>query len=54
MEIALLIAVNIALLSSMYAIYKGYKVIVMLSERNDELMADIELLTWMDTDDDLI
>ena len=54
MEIALLTAVNIALLTSMYAMYKGYKLIVMLSEQNEVLRADIELLTWMDTDDDLI
>ena len=53
MDIALLIAVNIALLSSVYAMYKGYKVIVMLSEQNEELRADIGLLTWSTTNDDL-
>ena len=54
MDTSLMLAVMIALVSSMFAMYMGYKTIKLLMVENENLRADIELLTWMDTDDDLI
>lgn len=49
-----MLAVMIALLSNMFALYMGYKTIKLLMIENDNLRADMELFTWSDTDDNLI
>lgn len=54
MDTSLMLAVMIALLSNMFALYMGYKTIKLLMIENDNLRADMELFTWSDTDDNLI